>query len=216
MERKITYSIYIGAFIVSLIIFVTGIYVGSVLDTNSLNNINDQVSTISQKVASIQLLMLSEGNSSSFCPVYSSELQSVDQDVETVGYQLSFLEDEKGVSDVDLKKQYFILEAESYLLSEKIKILCGDNSVLLINFYSNTNCTTCKEEGTQVLMARDALNSTTDIKLFSFDGDLGSPVAEAFKSEYNVTTYPSIIVNGQNYPGYSDSQQLENIIMNSS
>lgn len=214
MERKISYSIYIGAFIVSIVIFAIGVYIGSIIDTNNLNNINDQVSTISQRVSSLQLLLLSEGNSSSFCPVYSSELQSVDQDVETVGYQLSYLEDEKGVVDTNLKKQYFLLEAESYLISQKIKTVCGDNSVLLINFYSNSNCSTCKQQGTEVLKARDQLASTRDIKLFSFDGDLGSPVAEAFKSEYNVSSYPSIVINGQNYPGYHDSQQLESIIQN--
>ncbi len=212
MERKITLPIYAGAFLVSLVIFVIGVYVGSLVDANSLNDLQGNVSSISEKVASVQLLLLSEGNSSSFCPVYINELHSIDQDVENVGYKLSYLEDVKQVSDDSLKKQYFLLEAESYLLSEKVKGLCGSDSVLLINFYSNKNCGVCRAQGTEVLKARDAAGPGTDVKLFSFDGDLGSPVAEALMSRYNVTSYPTIVINGKSYPGYHDSGQLEQLI----
>ncbi len=212
MERTITLPIYVGAFLISLIIFTAGVYVGSVVDANSINELQGNVSSISEKVASVQLLLLSEGNSSSFCPVYSSELHSIDQDVESVGYRLSYLEDVKQVPDDELKKQYFMLEAESYLLSEKVKSLCGSDSVLLINFYSNKDCPTCKAQGTEVLKARDALGPGTDIKLFSFDGDLGSPVASAMMGRFNVTTYPTIVINGKAYPGYADSEQLQRLI----
>ncbi len=215
MERKITLPIYAGAFLISLVIFVAGVYVGSQVDANSISGLEANVSSISEKVASVQLLLLSEGNSSSFCPVYSSELHSIDQDVESVGYRLSYLEDVKQVPDDELKKQYFMLEAESYLLSEKVKTLCGSDSVLLINFYSNKDCPNCKAQGTEVLKARDALEPSTDIKLFSFDGDLGSPVAEAFMSQYNVTAYPTIVINGKAYPGYATSSQLETLIAGS-
>ncbi len=215
MERKITLPIYAGAFLVSLVIFVIGVYVGSLVDANSLNDLQGNVSSISEKVASVQLLLLSEGNSSSFCPVYLNELHSIDQDVESVGYRLSYLEDVKQVSDDSLKKQYFLLEAESYLLSEKVKGLCGSDSVLLINFYSNKNCEVCRAQGTEVLKARDAIGPGTDVKLFSFDGDLGSPVAEALMSRYNVTGYPTIVINGKTYPGYHDSDQLKQLITES-
>jgi hypothetical protein len=215
MERKVTVPIYVGAFLVSLLIFIIGIYVGSLVDQNNMNSLQGDVSSISESVASVQLLLLSEGNSSSFCPVYSSELQSIDQQVETVGYKLSYLEDEKQVYDNDLKKRYFLLEAESLLLSKKIQGLCGSQSVLLINFYSNSNCSSCKDQGTEVLRARDQLEPGTDVKLFSFDGDIGSPVAAALMSEYNVTSYPTIVINGKAYPGYRTSDQLKTLIAES-
>lgn len=212
MERTITLPIYVGAFLISLVIFVAGVYVGSVVDANSISDLRGNVSSISEKVASVQLLLLTEGNSSSFCPVYSSELRSIDQDVESVGYRLSYLEDVKQVQDDELKKQYFLLEAESLLLSQKVKTLCGGDSVLLINFYSNKNCQDCRAQGTEVLRARDGLEPATDIKLFSFDGDLGSPVAAALMSRYNVTSYPTIVIDGKAYPGYRTSDELKRLI----
>ena len=213
MKRRVSVPIYVGAFVISLAIFIVGIYIGTVIDASNLSSISEDVSGISEKVASIQLLLLSEGNSSSFCPVYISELDSIDQDVERIGYKLTYLEEKRGIYDNELKKKYFVVEAESYLLSGKVRALCGDDSVLLIHFYSNTNCKMCREQGTEVLKARDALvQDKVDVKLFSFDGDLGSPVAEALETQYNVTRYPSIVINGRTYTGYQDSEDLQSLI----
>lgn len=213
MERQLSIPIYATAFIISVMIFVTGVYVGNLIDKSNLQDISGEVSSISNKVASVQLLLLMEGNSSSFCPVYLSELDSIDDEVERVGYKLSYLEDQKQVYDQDLKKQYFVLEAESYLLSKKVKELCGDKSALLIHFYSNKACTNCKQQGIEILKMRDDLSSRNiTVKLFSLDGDLGSPVADAFKSQYSVTAYPSVVINGRTYSGYRNAEELKQLI----
>jgi hypothetical protein len=210
MKRTVSFPIYAAAFVISLAIFVIGIYIGMLIDQANVRSISDDVSNISEKVASIQLLLLSEGNSSSFCPIYVSQLDSIDGDVERIGYKLSYLEEEKGIYDAELKKKYFIVEAESYLLSGKVRTLCGGDEVLLINFYSNRDCAKCRDQGVEVLKARDALSDEgIDVKLFSFDGEIGSPVAEAFAMQYNVTTYPSVIINGRTYAGYRSSEDLQ-------
>jgi len=210
MKRTVSYPIYAAAFVISLMIFVIGIYIGMLIDQANVRSISEDVSNISEKVASIQLLLLAEGNSSSFCPVYTSSLDSIDDDVERIGYKLSYLEDEKGIYDIELKKKYFVVEAESYLLSQKVRALCGDDSVLLIHFYTNKDCERCPEQGEEVLKARDVLAAQgIDAKLFSFDGEIGSPVAEAFARQYNVTTYPSVVINGRTYGGFRDSEDLQ-------
>jgi len=214
MERKLSLSIYAAAFAISVIIFLAGIYVGAIIDQSNLELLSSELSTISQRVASTQLLMLMEGNSSSFCPVYSSELSSIDQEVETMGYKLSYLEEQKQVYDLELKKQYFVLEAESYMLSKKVNELCGEKSILLIHFYSNQDCPDCERQGGEILEARDLVASDKNVKLFSFDGDLGSPVADAFKAQYHVSRYPSVVINERTYLGYRDAQTLAGIMRN--
>jgi len=213
MERKLSLPIYVSAFIATLMIFVIGIAVGHVIDTSAMGGISDDMSSLSHKVSAVQLLMLMEGNSSSSCPVYLSELGAIDDEVEKVGYRLSYMEDEKGVFDSELKKQYFVLEAESYLLSGKAKTLCNDKSVLLINFYSNKDCARCREQGTEILKARDDLVSKVPVKLYSFDGELNSPVADALVAQYNVTSYPTILIDGKGYSGFHTADQLKEILL---
>ncbi|MDD5172186.1 MAG: hypothetical protein PHF60_04085 [Candidatus ainarchaeum sp.] len=217
MERTVSVPLYIGAFLMSLAVFLLGIYVGSTMNSSHLASISEDVSSVSDRVASVQLIMLMEGNSSSFCSAYSSELDAIDSEVERMGYMLSYLEDEKGVYDNELKKKYFVLEAESYVLSKKVKSLCGDDSVLLINFYSNQGCGQCKEQGTEILEARDALEAEgTDIKLFSFDGELNSSVADALAAQYGITSYPSVVINEKAYDGFREADALKTLIKGSS
>jgi len=202
MERQISYPLYAAAFVLSAMVFCVGIYVGYLIDQANQQEISREVGDISKKVESAQLLMLLEGNGSSSCPVYESQLDSINVDVERVGYKLSYMEDEKHVYDVPLKKDYFVLEAQSYLLSKRMKEGCGDNSTLLIYFYSNANCTSCRQQGYDILRAREEMAGRgVAVKIFSFDGDLGSPVADALKSQFNVTAYPSIVINGRLYSG---------------
>lgn len=211
MERKVSFHLYISAFIISLVIFLLGVFVGNMVDTANMSGISEELSEVTERVSSIQLLLLMEGNSSAFCPVYISELESIDEEVENVGHKLSYLEEEKGFHDDELKKQYFVLEAESYLLSEKVKTLCGDDSVLLIYFYSNEECELCQEQGIEILRARDELPDV-NVKLFSFDGTIGSPIAEAFKTQYFIKSYPAIVINGKKYIGYRDAESIKELI----
>jgi len=212
MERKVSLSIYAGAFAISLVIFITGIFIGYTLDTSNLESISGDVQSISQKVDSLQLLLLLEGNSSSFCPVYTSELDSIDEDVELVGHRLSFMEEKKQAFDIELKRQYFVLQAKSYLLSKKVKEACGDDSMLLINFYSNTDCDDCVQQGSDILKSRDDLQGQIKVKLYSFDGEIGSPVADAFKDQYEVTTYPTLVIDEKTYSGYHSTDEIKEIL----
>jgi hypothetical protein len=203
MERKISYPLYALALLFSVIVFCAGVYMGNMIDQYNQQAISREVENISQKVASAQLLLLLDANGSSFCPVYGSELDSINADVETIGYKLSYLEDEKHVYDIPLKKSYFVLEAQSYLLSNRIKERCGDNSTILVYFYSNTNCSSCQQQGYDILRARDATQGRVPfVRIYSFDGDLGSPVADGLKAQFNVTQYPSVVINGALHSGY--------------
>lgn len=210
--RNISFSIYITAFILSLLIFISGVFIGSLIDKTHLEGISEEVNSVSEQVSSLQLLLLMEGNSSSFCPVYDSELTSIDKKVEILGYKLSYLEDQKNTEDPELKKEYFSLEAQSYLLSKRVKEICGNDQMLLINFYSNKNCEICIDQGREVLIARDDLIGEIPIKLYSFDGELGSPIVEAFKSKYSIRNYPTLVIDGKIYPGYKSSSEIKKIL----
>jgi len=214
MARNIETSIYLGAFILSVAVFAIGIYVGHILDQNNLISISHELSNISNRMASLQILLLSDSDSSSFCPVYLTESENLDQEIEQIGYKLSFLEDEKQIFDDNLKRAYFTLEAESYFLAKKTTSLCNESDILLINFYSNKNCgQICKDQGVAVIQARDELAAEgIVVKLFSFDGELDSPIAEAFESEYHVLSYPTLVINEKTYSGFQSAEQIKEII----
>lgn len=208
MERKISTSLYALALILTIIVFSIGVVVGHLIDQSNQGVLSEEVDELTSKLESTQLLMLLDENSSSFCPVYRSQLDSINQDVELIGHKLSYLEDEKNVYDIPLKKSYFVLEAQSYLLSKKINERCRENSTLLLYFYSNADCPECKEQGESILAARDELGGIT-VKIFSFDGGLGSPVADALKARFGVYVYPSIVINGKLHSGVMGKEEVK-------
>ena len=96
-----------------------------------------------------------------------------------------------------LRERMFDLDIQSYLLSKRIKERCGENSTILIYFYSNANCSSCRQQGFDILRARDdTAGKVPLVRIYSFDGDLGSPVANGLKAQFNVTQYPSMVING--------------------
>jgi hypothetical protein len=209
MSRKISLPIYITAFILSLAIFGIGIYAGMIMDDSNLANIENRVEGLSQRTSSVQLLLLMEGEPKDYCPIFRSELSAIDGEVDRLGYELTFLEENKKAYDPALKKEYFMLEAGSFSLAKKVSEVCGDEVNTLLYFYSNENCPSCQEQGTEILRFRDRmLENGTVIRIYSFDGDLGSPVAEALMDKYNITGYPSIVANGKAYPGYADEEDM--------
>lgn len=208
MERKISWSLYFITFIISAAIFVVGIYVGTLLDKGDVQTLYSDVGELSQQLSTMQMLMLVDEGSSAFCPVYASELSAIDEEREKVGYELSFLEDKRNIEAPELKKQYFILEAQSYFLSKKLKKLCDDESVLVLYFYSNKNCSDCRQQGMDILSARDEVSPEVNVMIYSFDGELGSPIAEAFMTQYNVTDYPSVVIDGRLHSGYVPVEEL--------
>lgn len=190
--RKISLSLYLTAFLISAIIFAAGIYTGKLMEQSNINSLSAKVDAANMRASSLELMYLSD-DSPEFCPVYQEELFNLDSEVESIGYRLSYMEDTKGITDAALKKKYFMLEAQAFLLSQKVREKCGANYSTLLYFYSNSNCTTCKQQGIELLEVKKELGEK--IRIYSFDGDLGSAIVDALKAKYNVMQYPSIVVN---------------------
>ena len=119
MERKVSWPLYLTAFVISAIIFIAGIYVGTLLDSAEINTLSSDVDSLSKEISTVQVLMLSEAGSA-FCPVYAEEFMKIDGEREKVGYELTYLEEERNVYSPELKKDYFVLEAQSYFLAKKL------------------------------------------------------------------------------------------------
>ena len=207
--RKISLALYVIAFIVAATVFSIGVFVGKTIDDAVVNDISGDVSSLSQRLTMTQLLWLLEEDNPNFCSVYVSELQEVDEQREYLGQLLTVLEEKKEIYAPETKKEYFLLEAQSYLMAKKLSSLCmEDEDILVLYFYSNQECGLCAEQGTSILVARDESENSDRIRIYSFDGDLGSPVVDAFMAQYNITEYPSVVINEEVHSGFVSKNEL--------
>lgn len=209
LERKVSLTLYVIAFIVAAAVFSIGVFVGKIIDDRVVTGISDDVSSLSQRLMMTQLLWLLEEDNPNFCSVYVSELQEIDAQREYLGQMLTVLEEKKQIFTPETKREYFLLEAQSYLLSRKLGGMCmEEQDILVLYFYSNENCETCTEQGNTILMARDESGNKDRIKIYSFDGDLGSPVVDAFMKQYNITDYPTLVIDDNVHRGFTAKEEL--------
>ena len=208
MKRKVTLKVYILAFVITAAIFLLGVYVGQLVDSKVSVDLLTEIKEYSQESVSFEIMLLMD-DSSSFCPLYIEESELLEERTIELGLELTYFENVKGVYDVELKSQYFLLETKAYLLASRIKELCAVDKDIILYFYSQ-DCGECKEQG--MILDEIVKEREGEIRVYSFDGEIGSSVVEGFKNKYSIDAYPALIVNNQIFKGFKEKEELLNIL----
>lgn len=204
MERKINVPIYILAFLITIVIFGIGFWIGSIYDSIISETIETRISDVAYQTLSLQLIYLM-GEEPQYCEFYSSELKKIELATEQVGYELSLLEESKGYTNPELKNKYFLLETTSFTVHRRIGEICGSDSKEVLYFYSNELCgEDCVVQGRELLK----LKEKEDVRIYSFDCTIDSPIANSLCKKYNVKSYPTIVTNENIFVGLNKYNEL--------
>ena len=94
-------------------------------------------------------------------------------------------------------------------MSKRVKEKCNADYSLVLYFYSNTDCEKCREQGEVLSSAKEKLEKDDmKLKVYSFDGEIGSSVAQALIDKYNITEYPSIVLDGDVFSGFISEDEI--------
>ncbi|MCC7552154.1 hypothetical protein KO317_00625 [Candidatus Micrarchaeota archaeon] len=212
MGRNFSLNVYTTVFIITLALFLTGIYIGMKLNDIYLIDFGKEVETLNVKMHSYELLFLLD-NSSMGCDLYGEYAVTLDSETFSIGANLDYMEQHQGIENKELKMQYFKLEMRDYLISKKMIKQCNLNQSIILYFYSNTECILCRDQGFELdkLKHDININNQTNVRTYSFDGDYeDSAVIRALKHEFNISTYPALVINDQVYEGLRRSQEIKN------
>jgi len=204
VKRRISKDIYITAFVLTVLVFSLGVYVGMVIDESAASKVDEELRTLEQDLSLSRILLLMEEELGEFCPIYTEKLEAVDAERELIGDRLEYLESVRGLSDEELKERYYYLEFENYLLMKKMKKECGKEYVLVLFFYGDDEESRMQGEELDALRA-----GNRDVKVFSFDGNSESAVVEVLKEQYLVNSYPAVVVDGSKLVGLQSLGELE-------
>ncbi|MBD3390254.1 hypothetical protein GF415_04880 [Candidatus Micrarchaeota archaeon] len=207
VKRNISTGTYLLAFVFTVIVFSLGIYVGMVVDESAKAEVEDELVTLEQDLYLSRILLLTEQEMGEFCPIYSEKLESVDSERELIGDRLEYLESVREIHDEEIRERYYYLEFENYLLMKKMKKECGEDYVLVLFFYSEDEAS--QEQGAELDELRA---SDSRVKVFSFEGDSDSAVVEVLKEQYNVTGYPSVVVESEAFSGLRTSEEISDFV----
>lgn len=204
------------AFIISLFLFSAGIVIGSFLTKSVTDSLQTELSVLRSKTTELELLFLFNSSiSPRLCGFYSQQAASFDKETSDFGAKLDFLERKRGRSDaevVSLKKEFSLMQLQDYLFVSKFNEACPKQKFdSLLFFYTNENCSECTRQG---LIGPELKSQHSNLMIYAFDVDLGSPAVNALREIYGVKSYPSIVVNGVLFENYRSPQEISSLLKN--
>ena len=134
-ERKINWIKIAASLAITILIFISGIYLGSLITQGKVNDILqvEKEARLELENIVVESMLLDE----SPC-IDPSQLSS---NLNDLGVKLTYLESQYNKNDpriLDLKKPYTLLEVRHYLATKKMIRECSYNYTLVLFFYSNS------------------------------------------------------------------------------
>ena len=211
MNRKEPqWSVYLAAFAITALIFLLGLWLGDHLNSLKLNSLDDLEQRIRTSTASTELqYQLLAAN-----PCSAVNSTALAEELASIGSKLTYMEDELGKDDprvLQLKEYYSLLEIRHWMFLTRVKKECGlgDYGVVLF-FYSNAgDCGNCDEQG---IVLSYVHKQYPVFNIYSFDVNLPNPAVVTMKQLYDITTTPTLVIEGQPLQGFHDRETLARLL----
>ncbi len=209
-NQNIDWKKYIFAFLITVAIFATAIYLSNYFNQKKIDEIHSIQDKISIDILSSETQFTLLEQSSCADAGGANALSQALGDLED---KLSYTEKDRGATDSQvlvLKQYYSLLEIKDYLLMQKISKECKKTPVSIIYFYSNkSNCTDCTREGYVLTSLRQTYPT---LRVYSFDYDMDLSAVKTLISINKVkNNLPALFINGKAYYGYQSLEALNSL-----
>ncbi len=206
IERKISWDLYLTAFVISVVVFAIGVWVGLQIEIEASRQMSNLIDQTSNGMIAISNILLMEKDPS-FCTYLEEEMMIFDSETYSLGRQIGSMEERRGVED-SLKIKYMDLEFRDYLLSKGINERCSLNQNIVLYFVSSSDCASCKQQGEELSLAREQTNT----KVYTFDIGMNSSLVNSLKEKYLIDSVPSMVINENRYEGYRSASELISVL----
>lgn len=206
-KRTVNRMKFVAALALTCLIFLVGIIIGNIITQGKTNDI-----ITVEKEARLQLENLQmEQALLEDSPCQSPKLLS--ESLEDLGTKLTYLESEYSKEDpriLDLKKPYTLLEVRHYLALKSSIERCNQNYTLILFFYSN-DPSKIKDSEEQGFVLDYLRKKYGNIKAYSFDSDMDLGIIRVMKEKYDLTIFPSMVIDERVYAGFHSKDELEKL-----
>lgn len=208
--RNISVSKYAAAFSITALVFILGMFVGQFVGNDKI----DRITEIEGK-ARLNLLGLNVQSNLIKQQLCTSDLFSLTEDRSRIGREVDALEKIFGTENplvLNLKEEYILLSINQMLLVQEYRQRCNEDFNTIIFFYSNAhNKAEAENQGYVLDYIYGNYNST--VAIYAVDADISNVAVQTLKDIYNITYYPSLVINDQKYEGLQNREFIEEKII---
>ena len=202
--------IYITAFVMSVMIFISGIAIGILMLQLRNRKLEQEMKEINIKSLDMGMQLRLMENADD-CVTFDALLNSTLNDMGKIESKFAEIEDGSELNKYDMnymRKNYQLLSLKYLLLIEKFP-QCIKNRTIIIYFYTNKDCQKCEDQG--IILTHVKKIYRNKVLIFPFDDSLNLSSIRMLELEYNITSYPSIVVDGKVH-GYMNLDSLEALL----
>ncbi len=210
------WSIFLEAFVMTMIIFTAGLLVGYLVESSRNSSIEDSFKQY--EVESIDLWLQNyyyQTLDKASCNIALEENLKFADDIYLTGLEIEKFEQNNQMTDeLKLEKErYVLLKTQLWLNSVTLKEKCGASFDTVVYFYSS-------DSSSPILVAQQNLISNilkgiksdygNNIILLPIAADLDLTIVNMQLKTYNITSAPAILVNEKTVLyGFNDASEVE-------
>lgn len=211
-RQKIKKSRYLAITVITLSIFILGIFFGSFIDTLKYEYVKETIKTQKLDLSSLQvqsLFILSLEKNQSCRALEEVIINNLKTLQPVLAKLIEYEEGEKKFDKeyIELKREYIQANIRYFLLAERSRELCNSNYVSVIYFFDE-RCELCKLEGFILTNLRNYFNGS--LLVFPIDSDFKEePLVNVLIKTYNVTSYPTLVIEDEIIRKYLPIEELK-------
>jgi len=208
--------IFLTSLAVTVLVFIAGLLLGWNLDTYRSSAV---LSDLRSNELDTESYLIEQAFWDSFggddCSFAEPRLNSLSVELAELGQYLNTYE-KKSIFEDDnfqyLARRYFLLEIKGYILFNELKEQCDITNDAILYFYAS------EDEESEIqgyVLDKIVRRSNGTVDIFSINKDFqGDEAIETLKLYYNITTSPTIVINGEikkeGYVSYEEVKELLN------
>lgn len=214
MERKsFETKKYFLVFVFTLIIFSSGIFLGLYLGSSKI----DQIQQLQESFRSDSLDIDVQYSLINQEPCGFVNTGALTQKIQDIGEKLDYMGTSLGDNDsrvIQLKSYYSLLEISHWMFEKKMSANCGSaNKNWILYFYSNVEneCSDCDDQG--FILSHMKKIYGNNLAIYSFDKNIPVDSLKMIMRLYNVSVFPTLVVNGEKLSGFQTNDELESRLL---
>jgi len=217
--RTISTDKYIIAGIITALIFGLGLALGLILEDARYGLIQqvNQDQEVRYQSLQLQYLFLTTFHNENSCPILTTTLQETVTDLsDSLNEVVSFEEQKKNndAKKMTVERRYLLDNLRYWLLARESKQKCKMDIVPVIYFHKQ-ECPSCPKQGTILTYYKNLFEDKLLVFPVNLDLSDHEPMAKIIQSQYNITLFPTIVVDNTKYEGVVDTDQMKEIICSS-
>jgi len=203
---------YVLAAILTLMMFLLGVMLGLVIESKRVVYIQKQAKQQELDFLSLQLQYqyVDQLGQEKNCPAIAKTLDETVTRLESARRRLEGYTQTANINKEEFKilqRDYTLAQIRYWLLAKRTQKLCNTELATIIYFFSDDkDCPGCNEQSFVLTYLKKRLKDR--LLNFVIYEKQEEPMVATLKKSYNITTYPTLIVEDKKFEGFVSREEI--------